>query len=185
MPVAPPPTAARSICSATRVGGTHAMPHLATFRAERVLSAIRSGGSLPVVVRTSSGRFVAKLRGAAQGVLPLVAEIITGEIATLLGLPVPERVLLDFGDQIPTDDANDELAVLLARSLGENLGVRFLEGAHDLRPEDLRTLDRDVAASILWLDALVMNPDRTTRSPNLLLWHKAPWLIDQIGRAHV
>jgi hypothetical protein len=143
-----------------------------------VLSAIRRGSSLPVVVQTSSGRFVAKLRGAAQGVLPLVAEIIAGELATLLGLPVPERALVDFGEGIPSDDASDELSDLLARSHGENLGLRFLDGAQDLKPEELRALDPDVAARILWLDGLILNPDRTPRNPNILLWHRQPWLID-------
>ena len=31
---------------------------------------------------------------------------------------------------------------------------------------------------MLWLDGLVMNPDRTAQNPNILLWHKRPWLID-------
>jgi hypothetical protein len=152
--------------------------NLSTYRAVRVLSAIRRGSSLPVVVQTSSGRFVAKLRGAAQGVLPLVAEIIAGELATLLGLPVPERALLDFGDGIASDDAGDELADLLAKSHGENLGFRLLEGSRDVRLDELVTLDLDVAATILWFDGLIMNPDRTPRNPNLLLWHRQPWLID-------
>jgi hypothetical protein len=30
----------------------------------------------------------------------------------------------------------------------------------------------------VWLDALVMNVDRTPRNPNLLRWHGALWLID-------
>ncbi|MGO9835021.1 MAG: HipA family kinase [Polyangiaceae bacterium] len=151
---------------------------LPNYRASRVLSAIRRGSSLPVVVQTSSGRFVAKLRGAAQGVLPLVAEIIAAELATLLGLSVPERALVDFGDGIPSDDANDELSDLLAKSHGENLGFRFLEGARDPKPEELLTLNPEVAARILWLDGLIMNPDRTPRNPNILLWHGQPWLID-------
>ncbi len=143
-----------------------------------MLTAIRRGSSLPVVVQTSSGRFVAKLHGAAQGMLPLVAEIIAGELATVVGLPVPERALVDFGDGIPSDDANDELADLLAKSPGKNLGFRFLDGARDLRADELRRLDLDLAVRILWLDGLILNPDRTPRNPNILLWHHQPWLID-------
>jgi hypothetical protein len=149
-----------------------------TFRAVRVLSAIRRGSSLPVVVQTSSGRFVAKLRGAAQGVLPLVAEIIAGELATLVGLSVPDRAVIDFGEGIPSDDANDELADLLGRSHGESLGLRFLDGARDPQANDLAAIDPDVAARILWFDGLILNPDRTPRNPNILFWHHQPWLID-------
>ncbi len=36
----------------------------------------------------------------------------------------------------------------------------------------------EIAADIVWLDALVTNPDRTVRNPNLLLWHGRLWLID-------
>jgi hypothetical protein len=152
--------------------------NLSTFPASRVLSAIRRGSSLPVVVETPSGTFVAKLRGAAQGVLPLIAEIIAGELATLLGLPVPERAILDFGEAIPSDDPSDELADLLARSRGHNLGFRFLKGARDVKPDELHTIDPYVAATILWLDGVLSNPDRTPRNPNILLWHGQPWLID-------
>jgi hypothetical protein len=32
---------------------------------------------------------------------------------------------------------------------------------------------------VVWLDALVTNPDRTAQNPNLLIWHGRTWLIDQ------
>jgi hypothetical protein len=151
---------------------------LPEYPALRVLSAIRRGSSWPVVVQTPGGTFVTKLRGAAQGVAPLVAEIIVAELATALGLPVPERALVRLDETTPTDDANDELADLLARSHGTNLGFRFLPGATDLRDDQLHLIDEELASRIVWLDALVMNPDRTARNGNILLWHRQPWLID-------
>lgn len=36
----------------------------------------------------------------------------------------------------------------------------------------------EFAADVVWLDALVTNPDRTAQNPNLLVWHGRPWLID-------
>ena len=36
----------------------------------------------------------------------------------------------------------------------------------------------DVAARIVWLDALTANVDRTWNNPNLLLWHRRTWAID-------
>jgi HipA-like protein len=145
---------------------------------ERVLSVNRLGGSAPVVVESAAGRFVVKLRGAAQGLPPLVAEIIVAELAAALGLPVPERALMTLDAHVPSDDRNDELADLLARSHGDSLGFRLLPGARDLRPDQLQQVDPDVAAQIVWLDALVLNPDRTAASPNVLVWHGRPWLID-------
>jgi hypothetical protein len=151
---------------------------LPKYPALRVLSRIRRGSSSPVVTATAAGTFVTKLRGAAQGVLPLVAEVIVGELATKLGLAVPERVLVELDEDTPTDDRNDELADLLAQSRGTNLGLRFLEDAADYVPGRSRALDQDVATRILWLDGLVMNLDRTPRNPNILVWNHQPWLID-------
>ena len=39
-------------------------------------------------------------------------------------------------------------------------------------------MNRDDAAAIVWLDGLVMNPDRTPRNPNLMWWRNRLWLID-------
>jgi len=64
-----------------------------------------------------------KLRGAAQGVLPLIAEILVAELATALDLPVPERVLITIDDLTPSLDKNDELLDLLARSHGQKPGL--------------------------------------------------------------
>lgn len=146
--------------------------------ARRVLRALRRGSSSPVVIDTSAGQFVAKLRGAAQGLPPLVAEIIVAELAEALGLPVPERVIVTFEADLPSDDGNDELRDLLTASVGDNLGLRWLPGATDLRLDQLDAVDPDTAATIAWLDGLVMNPDRTPQNPNILLWHRQPWLID-------
>jgi hypothetical protein len=131
-----------------------------------------------VVVETSAGVFLVKLRGAAQGLPPIIAEILVGEIATVLGLPVPERAIVELHEDVPSEDRNDELADLLRASHGKNLGFRFLEGATDLRADQLALVDRTLATLTVWLDGLVMNPDRTARNPNILLWHRGPWLID-------
>jgi hypothetical protein len=152
--------------------------HLATHGALRVTSRVKRGSSSPIVVETAAGTFLTKLRGSAQGVAALVAEVIVAELATLLELPVPERVIVTLDDATPSDDRNDELADLLTRSHGENLGFRFLPGATDLRTDQVKLVDPDVASRIVWLDGLVMNPDRTSGNPNIMLWHREPWLID-------
>lgn len=129
-------------------------------------------------METAGGVFVAKLRGAGQGVAALVAEIIVAELAVALGLPVAELALLDLPAGIASLDKNDELAQLLDFSVGLNLGVRYLDGARAPRPSQLEALDDDFVARVLWLDGLSQNPDRTHKNPNVLLWHGRPWLID-------
>ena len=119
-----------------------------------------------------------KLRGAAQGSLALIAEVIVGGLADHLGLPVPARRVLFLSADPPTDDHNDELADLLARSVGENLGFRLLERARDPRPEEIASAPIDFASQVRWLDWLTLNPDRTPANPNLLREGAHWWLID-------
>ena len=151
---------------------------LPEFAALRVKSAFRRGNSLPVLVETPRGVFVAKLRGAAQGNAALVAECLVADLAEQLGLPVPERAVLQIPEDIPSDDQNDELLQLLGLSVGENLGLRYLNGAQELRADQLSRVDPELAARVLWLDAWVMNMDRSLRNPNVLSWHGQHWLID-------
>jgi hypothetical protein len=149
------------------------------IKAERVLSADKRGSSWPVIVETDEGRWFTKLRGAAQGTGALVAEVIVAELADSLGIQVPARRLIRFADVVESMDRNDELADLLRASAGINLGFAMLDGATDFAPgSDLPRVSPADAAAILWLDGLVMNPDRTARNPNLLWWRDALWLID-------
>jgi hypothetical protein len=131
-----------------------------------------------VVVETDAGRFVAKLRGAAQGPSALVAEVVVASLAERLGLPVPERVLLELEAGVKTEDRHDELAQLLAASAGQNLGFRWLDGARVPSAAELGRIDDEFAVRVLWLDGLVLNPDRTASNPNVLLFRGQPWLID-------
>ena len=58
--------------------------------ATRYVTPLREGGSLPGVVEADDlGTYVVKFRGAGQGPKALVAEVISGELARRLGLPVP------------------------------------------------------------------------------------------------
>jgi hypothetical protein len=151
-----------------------------TLRARRVLAKIPRGSSLPVLVETEApGEVVfTKLHGAAQGPAALVAEIIVARLAEAIGLRVPARSLVYIAPGIDSVDRNDELRDLLERSAGLNLGFARIEGARDLRPDEIGLIDGDTAAAIRWLDGLVMNPDRTARNPNLLWGPGGLWLID-------
>ena len=39
-------------------------------------------------------------------------------------------------------------------------------------------MDERLASRVVWFDALVSNVDRSARNTNMLMWHRAPWLID-------
>jgi HipA-like kinase len=144
----------------------------------RYVAPLREGGSLPALVEADNlGTYVMKFRGAGQGPLALVAEIIAGELARRLGLRVPELVLAELDPRIPGSEPDPEIQDLLRTSEGLNLGVDFLPGSAGFDPLGW-TADRDFASQVLWFDALVHNVDRTWRNPNLLVWHRNIWLID-------
>jgi hypothetical protein len=144
----------------------------------RVTRRERRGSSSPVFVSTEAGERFVKLRGASQGVLPLVAEIIVAELAERIGLLVPARELVMLPAHVESDDRNDELRDLLDASAGLNLGFVLLTGARDLLPTEFTTVDLVTAARVLWLDALVQNFDRTAHNANLMVQRGAVWCID-------
>ena len=147
--------------------------------ATRYVTPLREGGSLPGLVEADDdGLYVVKFRGAGQGPGALVAEVVAGELARALGLPVPELVLVDLDPQISVAEPDPEIQDLLVASVGLNLGVDFLPGALGFTPAAAAIADPDFCANVVWFDALVMNLDRTPRNPNLLTWHGRTWLID-------
>ena len=147
--------------------------------ATRYVTPLREGGSLPGLVEADDdGLYVAKFRGAGQGVRALVAEIIIGELARGAGLLVPELVTVAIDARLGAAEPDPEIQQLITASEGINLGVDFLPGALAYTPAGAWQPSAELAADIVWLDALSTNVDRTARNPNLLLWHERLWIID-------
>ena len=152
---------------------------LPTLAARRYVQPLREGGSLPAVVDTDDGLFVVKFRGAGQGAKALVAELITGMLADELGLPIPKLALVHVSETFGRSEPDPEIADILRKSHGINVGLRYLDGAFNF---DMTAAGDMIPASqatrIVWLDALITNPDRTARNTNMLIWERSPWLID-------
>jgi hypothetical protein len=150
---------------------------LRTVTATRYVTPLREGGSLPGIVEADDdGLYVVKFRGAGQGPKALAAEIVAGELARALGLPVPELVLVELDPALAAAEPDPEIQELIAASAGLNLGVDYLPGSLPYLPT--RPPEPSLAADVVWLDALVTNVDRTPRNPNLLRWHGDLYLID-------
>jgi hypothetical protein len=96
-----------------------------------------------------------------------------------LGFPVPELALVDVPAEFGRSEPDPEIQELLQKSHGINVGLRYLDGAFNFDGYAAGDLvDDGFASELVWFDALVTNPDRTHRNPNLLLWNRQPWLID-------
>ncbi|GAB3642027.1 HipA family kinase [Spirosoma arcticum] len=153
-------------------------PELRTVSVTRYVTPLREGGSLPAIVEADDDfLYVLKFRGAGQGAKALIAELIAGELARMLGLRVPELVFATLDEAFGRTEPDEEIQDLLRASEGLNLGLHYLSGAITFDPL-VTTVDAKLASQIVWLDCFVTNVDRTARNTNMLIWHKELWLID-------
>jgi hypothetical protein len=144
----------------------------------RYITPLREGGSLPAIVDADDGfMYVLKFQGAGQGAKALIADLIGTEIARTLGLKVPELVLAQLDEAFGRTEPDEEIQDLLKKSVGTNLGVHYLSGSISFDPAVDR-IDPLLASKVVWLDALLMNIDRTVKNTNMLMWHRELWLID-------
>jgi hypothetical protein len=139
---------------------------------------LREGGSLPAIVAGDDGfDYVLKFKGAGQGARALIAELIGGEIARVIGLRVPELVFAHVDEAFGRTEPDEEIQDLLKASTGTNLALHYLSGSYTFDPV-VTDVDADLASKIVWLDSFLLNVDRTRRNTNMLVWHKELWLID-------
>lgn len=152
----------------------------------RYAAPLREGGSLPGLIEADDNRmYVVKMRGAGQGALALVAEIITGELARVLGLNVPEILLVELESIFGRNEADPEIRDLLKASAGTNVGLAFLPESTMFDPAAGDRVSAEVASLIVWLDAFSLNVDRSSRNANLLLCREQLWLIDHGASLYV
>src|SRR6185503_19668652 len=129
------------------------VPPLRTVRVTHYLTPLREGGSLPAIVEADDeGTYVLKFRGAGQGPRALIAELVSGEIGRALGLPVPELVFAELDGDLARTEPDPEIFSLIRSSAGLNLALDYLPGSLTFDPV-VKTLDRELAARILWFDA--------------------------------
>jgi len=145
------------------------MVSLRTVIATRYVTPLREGGSLPAIVEADDdGMYVLKFRGAGQGPKALIAELVAGEIARAIGLPVPEIVFVELDPELARTEPDPEIQYLIGASAGLNLALDYLPGAVAYDPV-VEKPSADLASAIVWFDAYVTNVDPTPRNPNILV----------------
>jgi hypothetical protein len=149
-----------------------------TVKATRYVTPLREGGSLPAIVEADDdGLYVLKFRGAGQGPKALIAELLAGELARALALPVPEIVFVELGAELARTEPDPEIQDLIRASAGLNLALDYLPGSITFDPA-ADAVEAGLASAVVWFDAFVTNVDRTARNTNMLMWHRRLRLID-------
>ena len=115
----------------------------------------------------------------------LAAEVICGELARALGLPMPLAAILDFPAVLARAEPDEEIQELLRKSAGDNYGIDYLPGSSIYDPAAGLPVAAKLASRIVWFDALITNIDRTAKNTNLLVWHGHLWLIDHGAALYV
>lgn len=153
-------------------------PEIRTVNVTRYITPLREGGSLPAIAKADDDfMYVVKFRGAGQGVKALIAELLAGEIARMLGLKVSEIVFANLDPAFGRTEPDEEIQDLLKASAGLNLALHYLSGAITFDPV-INKIAKELASKIVWFDCFVTNVDRTVRNTNMLMWHRELWLID-------
>ena len=136
---------------------------LRTVQVTRYVTPLREGGSMPAIAEADDGFLYAlKFKGAGQGPRALIAELIGGEIARILGLKVPELVFANLDEAFGRTEPDEEIQDLLKASIGLNLALHYLSGAITFDPT-VTQIDAKLASQIVWLDCFLTNMDRTCR----------------------
>ncbi|MDR0364188.1 MAG: aminotransferase class I and II [Bacteroidales bacterium] len=144
----------------------------------RYIAPLREGGSLPALAEADDDfKYVIKFRGSGHGTKALVAELIGGVTAKILGLRVPELVFVNLDEAFGQTEGDEEIQDLLRWSRGLNIGIHFLTSALTYDPVTT-PVDGKTASQIVWLDAFLTNVDRTAKNTNLMIKYRELWLID-------
>ena len=151
---------------------------LRTVSATRYVTPLHEGGSLPAIVEADDdGMYVLKFRGAGQGPRALIAELVAGELARAVGLPVPEIVFMELDADLARTEPDPEIQELIKNSAGLNVALDYLPGSVMFDPIAAKPAAA-LASDIVWFDAFVTNVDRSARNTNMLMWHRQLTLID-------
>src|ERR1700739_2504039 len=142
---------------------------LRTAKATRYVVPLREGGSLPAIVEADDlGLYVVKFRGAGQGILALIAELLAGEIGRALGLRVPEIVLMEIDEALGRNEPDYEIRQLLMASPGLNLALDYLPGSTMFDPAARDIASAQEASMLVWFGAFTQNIDRAPGTADVL-----------------
>ena len=145
--------------------------------AETILTAFRTGSSLPVLAMTNHGtKCVVKWNGTGEGIAANVCDWIALQCARHIGIPVPAPHLISVTPDLVRTDADPEINELIMRSIGINLGIEYFEQTTPFSPS--APVSKSLKQLIYCFDVLMLNMDRTDVNPNMFFINGELYCLD-------
>lgn len=114
--------------------------------------------------------YVVKLKaGMEHGVKGLAAELISSQLAIILGIPTPEFAIINIDSEL-AEICESNISERIAASSGPNFGSKIITGGYQTWPvgKSIPVSLKSLAGDIFAFDSLIQNPDRKTDKPNVL-----------------
>lgn len=145
----------------------------------RLISYFRGSSSLPGLVSASNDKtYVVKWHGSGDGLTGSITEWVSLQLARAAGVSVPDVSLIEVNEDLAGQTIDSDLADVVRRSPGLNLGVEYLPGSRNVSLAQVDAFDEEVRRTMFLFDVLFMNIDRTRKNLNLMLMDGRPVGID-------
>jgi len=134
----------------------------------KIKSYIKSGNSFPIICENNGQNYFVKLRAGMSGSHALISEWVGNQLGQQLNLNTQTPIWIELTDAIEFDDIYIEVRELVQKSLGLNIGFRYLADATEIGLDEIKMLDKSVISSFFLLDLVMLNVDRTINNTNLM-----------------
>lgn len=134
----------------------------------QIISYFNQGNSFPVVLKRNDETFFVKLREGMSGEFSLLSEWFGNTLGSLIGLNTRTPIWIKIPEDVVFNDIYIEVRELVAKSVGLNIGYKYIDEIKEVSIPELISFDEDALTDIFLFDILMMNIDRTITNLNLL-----------------
>lgn len=139
------------------------------LQATRILTVIRKGSSMPIVVEANDGNnYLLKLRGSLSGPMAPLCDWLSCTMGMAIGLPVVSPTAINIDNSTDNSAIDREMKDLVSKSKGLNIAFPFYDKASDFRTTDAEAY-RELLARLLAFDIFLLNIDRQAKNTNILI----------------